>query len=370
MRNIELYKPDFDKKEIKSVSKILNSGWITNGLITKKFEKKIQIKLKVKNAIAVNSCTSGINVVLSCFNLKKGDEVITTLVTFISTIHTLFYLGLKIKFIDIDKKNLSMDLNQLKKNISKKTKLVLVNHYGGIPSNIEEIISICKKNNIYLLEDAATAFGAKFNNKFIGSFNYSTSIFSFQANKIITTGEGGVITTNNDTLAKEIRKKIFNGFFNNDIVCHGFKYNFTDIQASLGLIQLSKLNKFIRYRTKLRLLYDQELKILEKKNLISLYKKDKNIHCSEYIYTIVINDKYGFKRQKLINFLKKNYIQTRIHYTTANMTKFYKKKISYKNINNSIYVSKNILSLPFHNSLKKKDIKRICGCIKKFFGIL
>ena len=117
---------------------------------------KLKKKLKTNNAIAVNSCTSGINAVLNSLNLNKGDEVITTLLTFISTIHSLYNLGLKIRFVDIDRKNFSMNCELLKKKISKKTKLVLVNHYGGIPSNIQKIIGICKKNKISVLEDAAT----------------------------------------------------------------------------------------------------------------------------------------------------------------------------------------------------------------------
>lgn len=207
MQQIQTYKPFFDNDELKKVNSTLRSGWIANGKITENFENKIKKKLKTNNAIAVNSCTSGINAVLNSLNLNKGDEVITTLLTFISTIHSLYSLGLKIRFVDIDRKNFSMNCELLKKKISKKTKLVLVNHYGGIPSNIKKIIGICKKNKISVLEDAATVFGAKIKKRYIGSYDYSTTVFSFQANKIMTTGEGGIITTKNNFLGKKIRKK-------------------------------------------------------------------------------------------------------------------------------------------------------------------
>lgn len=368
MQQIQTYKPFFDNDELKKVNSTLRSGWIANGKITENFENKIKKKLKTNNAIAVNSCTSGINAVLNSLNLNKGDEVITTLLTFISTIHSLYSLGLKIRFVDIDRKNFSMNCELLKKKISKKTKLVLVNHYGGIPSNIKKIIGICKKNKISVLEDAATVFGAKIKKRYIGSYDYSTTVFSFQANKIMTTGEGGIITTKNNFLGKKIRKKIFNGFQKDNVVSHGFKYNFTDIQASIGIIQLNKLNKIINYRKKLRLLYNKELSNLEKKNYISLYKENKDISPSEYIYTILINEKKcGPVRNKLVNFLNKKNIHTRVHYLTADKTEFYKKKLNYRNLPNSLFVSRNILSIPFHNSLKPKNIKYISNCIRKFF---
>lgn len=366
MKKIEIYRPSFNIEENKATLKILKSGWISRGKITEKFEKKLESKIKSKNILTVNSCTSGINLVLETLNLKPGDEVITTLLTFISTIHSLHKLKLKIKFIDINKEDFSMNVNELKKNISKKTKLVLVNHYGGIPSDTKKIIQVCKKRKIFVLEDAATALGAKLGKNYIGSFNNVTSVFSLQANKIITTGEGGIISTSNKNLAKKLMEKSLNGFKKNDVVNHGFKYNFSDINASLGLIQLKKLKSFINYRSKLRLIYDKNLKILEKKNFISLYKKQKNKTISEYIYTIVIKNK-KFSRQKLIKFLNKFNISTRVHYLTANNTKFYKNKYNYKNINNSLYISKNILSLPFHNFLKEKQVVYICKVINKFF---
>jgi len=368
MKNIVIYKSKFDNEEFKLALKTLKSGWISRGKITEKFEKKLKSKIHSRNVITVNSCTSGINLVLESLNLKPGDEVITTLLTYISTIHSLYKLKLKIKFIDINKEDFSMNLEKLKKNISKKTKLVLVNHYGGIPSDTKKIFQICKKKKIFVLEDAATVFGARLGKNYIGSFDYPTAVFSLQANKIITTGEGGIISTQNKNFANKLRERSFNGFSNGNVINHGFKYNFSDIHASIGLAQLKKLKTFMNYRSKLRSIYDKELNILEKKNFISLYRKQKNKTISEYIYTIVIKDQ-KFSRKKLIKFLGKYKIPTRVHYLTANETNFYKNKYKYKNISNSIFISKNILSLPFHSSLKIKEVLYICKIIKKFFII-
>jgi len=145
LKKYQIYKPSFDEKERNSIWSTLKSNWLVNGPKTLKFENQIKKNLKTKNAIAVNSCTSGLFVALHAIGLKKGDEVITTPLTFVSTIHNLYNYGLKIKLIDINMEDLSIDLDVLKKNISKKTKCILVNHYGGIPAKIDEIIPFCKK---------------------------------------------------------------------------------------------------------------------------------------------------------------------------------------------------------------------------------
>tara|TARA_B100000029_G_scaffold514198_1_gene616091 strand:+ start:3 stop:1091 length:1089 start_codon:yes stop_codon:yes gene_type:complete len=361
----------------------MKSGWLTSGNVTLKFENEVRKTLKVKNAIAVNSCTNGIFAALHALGLKKNDEVITTPLTFVSTIHNLFNFGLKIKLVDINLDDFSLSAKILEKNISSKTKCVLITHYGGIPANIKEIIKICKRKNIKVIEDAATAFGAKLNNKNIGSFNNSIAVFSFYANKIITTGEGGVITLNNNRIAKKIRNLISCGIDKDPwqrslakkswfykVPIYGFKYNFTDLQASIGLEQIKKLKKIQHYRRQLRKLYDKELKPLyDNQILIKNYKNKKSVY-SEYIYTLLINENYtNLKRDNLIMFLKQKNINCTVHYIPANKHLFYKYKFNNFKLTNSDYVFNNILSIPFHNNISKKDAVYIAREIKKFFKI-
>lgn len=368
--------------EIASLNKVMKSGWLTSGNVTLNFEEKIKKILDVKNAIAVNSCTNGIFAVLHALNLKKNDEVITTPLTFVSTIHNLYNYGLKIKLVDINLKDFSLDPKILEKNISSKTKCVVVTHYGGIPANIEQIIKICKRKKIKVIEDAATAFGAKIGKQRVGSFNNSIAVFSFYANKIITTGEGGVVTLNDNKIAKKIRNLISCGidkdpwqrtfakkswFYN--VPTQGFKYNFTDLQASIGLEQLKKLNGIQNYRKKLRKLYDRELKpLFDKKILFRNNEKNKNTF-SEYIYTILINKNYtNKKRDDLFMFLKKRNINCTVHYIPANKHLFYKNKFKNFKLKNSDYVFNNILSIPFHNNLNTSDIIFVSKEIKKFLN--
>ncbi len=204
-KKIKLFEPYFDNNEKKNIIDVINSGWVTSGPKTQKFEEEVKSIIKSKNVIAVNSCTNGIVAAMMAFNLKPGDEVLTSPMTFVSVIHAFELLKLKIKLVDINFINFSLDYDSIKKNLSKKTKLIVITHYGGIPVNIGKIEKLCKKKKIHLIEDAATSFGSKINSKMTGSSKYAVSVFSFYANKTITTGEGGVVSCNNNNLAKKIR---------------------------------------------------------------------------------------------------------------------------------------------------------------------
>lgn len=381
MKQINISETYTDNQEIRSIIKVIKSGWLTSGKVTKNFEDKVAKYLKSKNVIAVNSCTNGILVALKALGLKQGDEVITSPFTFISTINTLYQLGLKIKFIDINIDNFNIDLHQINKKISKKTKCILITHYGGNPFDIRKLSKI-KNKNIKIIEDAATALGAKINSKKIGSFNNSVSVFSLYANKIITTGEGGLISTSNNKLADRIRNLVNIGITKSpwirsknkishtyDLLEPGYKFNFTDLQASIGMVQIKKLNNIIRYRKRLRKIYDQNFNNLVKEKYIKIFKIKKDFHSSEYIYTIlIIKNKKKYSRDNLIKFLKDHKINTTVHYIPPFELKFYKKRFNKKNFSNTNYVFKNILSLPFHNNLKNKDIKYITEKIYLFFG--
>ncbi len=374
MLKVPFFKPDINEREIQAAKKVLKSGWLTSGKITQDLENRIKSKLGCKYAIMVNSCTSGIHLSLLANNLEKGDEVITSAFTWVSTIHNLYNLGLKIKFCDIDPKNYSISLEGIKKIYSKKTKCILVTHYGGNPTNIVEIIKFCKKKKIKVIEDAATAFGARIKRKYIGSFNNSTSVFSFYANKIITGGEGGVVTTNDKKIADKVRvlskmginkdpwsRKKNNNKWQYNVNELGFKYNITDIQSSIILEQLKKLDKIISIRKKIKANYDKRLSKLIEKNLIFSIQTKEGFNSSYYIYTICLNpDKLRISRNQFIEKLERKKISAVVHYIPANRLNFYKKKINFTELKNTNQIYKNILSLPFFNKISKKEINYIC----------
>ena len=336
--------------------------------------------IKCKHAFAVNSCTSGINTALHAMELKKGDEVLTSSMTFVSTINNLYLYDLKIKLIDINIKDYNIDVTKLIKNITKKTKLILITHYGGSPVDMRKIYTVCKKKKIKLIEDCATAFGAKIKNNYVGSFNHSISVFSFYANKIITTGEGGAITTNNSIYAKKIKNLIYCGInkdpwnreeikmnYQYDVLFPGFKYNFTDLQAAIGICQIKKLKKIIAKRKKVKNFYKKKLNILIKKNLIKFLETNKSVSSSEYIFTILLNPKkLKISRDDLIVMLKKYGVSTSVHYIPSNKLSFYENKFKKFKLPITNYVFSNIVSLPFHYDLKEKEISFICKKISEY----
>lgn len=379
MLKVPFFKPYINDKEILAVKKVLKSGWLTSGKITELVEKKIKSKIKSKYAIMVNSCTSGIHLSLLANNLKKGDEVITSAFTWISTIHNLYNLGLKIKFCDINLNNYSLNLEDIKKVYTKKTKCILITHYGGIPADIQKISYFCKKKNISLIEDAATAFGAKINNKFVGSFKNSTAVFSFYANKIITCGEGGVVTTNDKKIADKIRllskmginkdpwiRKNNSNKWQYEVNELGFKYNITDIQSSIILEQLKKFNKIISLRKKIKSYYNKKLNKLFNDKLIFSTNVNKKFIPSPYIYTICLNENLiKITRDQLIKKLEEKKISAVVHYIPPNKLNFYKSKINFPKLKNTMKVYSSIISLPFYNKLSKKEIDYICGNLEK-----
>jgi UDP-4-amino-4-deoxy-L-arabinose-oxoglutarate aminotransferase len=205
MKFIPVAKPKIVKKDIDSVNRSLKSGWITSGPETKSFEQLVSDKLKIKNVIAVNSATSGIIASIIARGFSPGDEVITPANTFISTIHSLHNLKLKVKLCDIDINTLSTNENFFLQRINKKTKFFIPVHFGGNPINIKKLIDISIKKKIFLIDDAATCLGAKIDNKFLGSHKKNITVFSLHANKILTSGEGGLICTSDNKLATKLR---------------------------------------------------------------------------------------------------------------------------------------------------------------------
>ena len=372
--------PNMSSKEINEVTKVLKSGWLTSGPKTKKLEKIIENKIKTKNTIAVNSATSGIFITLVALGAKKGDEVITQSNTYISTINSLYNLGLKIIFCDINLISGNVDVENFKKKITQKTKFFFFFHNGGNPLDIEQLIAISKKNKIQIIDDGATAFGAKINKKLIGSFDYTTTVFSLHANKIITSGEGGFICTNNNKLSKKIRLLINSGLSKDtwkrknsknyrilNALLPGYKLNFNDILASIAIEQVKKIDQILNYRLKIKKYYIKKLNEIIKNKTIYIPEIREDCTSGHYNFPIIINDSVKI-RNKLANFLQTKKIYTTIHYTPAHKHQFYKTKIIKKNLINTDKLFDTTLALPFHNKLNLKDIDFISKQVLTFFN--
>ena len=379
-------KPSIGKDEILYITKVLKSKWIGTGPIVNKFENNFSIYKKAKYAISVNSCTAALHLSLLSIGLKKGDEVITTPMTFCSTVNSIIMAGLKPVLTDIRKDTFNIDEQLIEKKITKKTKAILLVHFAGLPCNMKPIIKIAKKYNLKIIEDCAHAVETEYENKKVGNFG-ETGNFSFYANKNITTGEGGMVITNKKAIAEKIKMLRLHGMSKDawkrylpdtvplnrshshyDVKYTGYKYNMTDLQAAMGVCQLRKVNIMWEKRKKL---YENYLKKL--KNLPVTFQQTPgyNFKHGFHLFIMVINKKKTNKnRDDLINFLKQSGIGSAVHYRSVTEMTNYKKLFNWKSFNypNSYYLGKNTISLPLYPDLTVKNQEYIISKMNNFFN--
>lgn len=384
MRQIHCYKHDIRSEDINNVKKVLKSKSITQGNEIIKFEKSLSNKIKIKYVSIVNSGTSALDVACKSLGIKKNDLVLTTPISFVATANCALYNNAKVKFVDIDYNtgNLSpIKLETFLKNSKKKPKLVILSHHGGNICDMEYFYKLKKKYNFFLIEDACHALGGKYiKNKKVGSCHYSDiTTFSFHAVKNITTGEGGALCTKDIKLHKNNKKLLSHGIdrenFKNKFIyipedlyyeqhILGYNYRLTDIQASLGLSQLKRLESNISKREKIYNFYKNSLvKIPE----VTFLKEIKGTKSGRHLAIILIKNNL---RNKLYEYLKKNKIYCKYHYIPIYRQPYHKKLLKIKNFNkfiNSENYMRNALSLPLHNNLSDNDMNYIVEKINKFF---
>ena len=363
--------PNVTRKDIISVNKALKAGWISSeGPEVKKFEKNFSKYIGHKYAVAVSSGTAALEIAIKSLNLKKGDEVIIPNFTIISNALAAIKQDLKIKLIDCGKFDWNMDVSQIKKNISKKTKAIIATHIYNFPLRIDLLKKICKKKKIFIIEDAAEVLGQKLNKKLCGSYG-DISTFSFYANKQITTGEGGMITTNNKKLyekSSSLRNLSFGkkDRFNHDDI--GWNYRMTNIQASLGISQLKRINQIVKTKHKIGLEYYKRLKSNSNLYIPGIRKKyAKNIYW--VVAILILNKELKIDAKNMMKKLKAEGIATRPFFWPMHMQKILKKYNISKNTSfpNSNYIGKYGLYLPSGLNLKTSEINFICSKINKIF---
>ena len=378
-------KPQLTNEEVTSVTKVIKSKWMGSGPITEEFERKFKNYKKSKYALSVNSCTAALHLSLLYCGIKNKDEVITTPMTFASTINSIILAGAKPILADIDPNNFNIDPKEIEKKITKKTKALLIVHLAGLPCDMNSIMKIVKKYKLKLIEDCAHSIESKYHNKHVGNFG-DAGCFSFYSTKNLTTGEGGMITCNKEAIYKKMRVARLHGlskdawkrylpdniknrkkFEHYDVTEVGLKYNMIDLNAAIGLVQLKKLDNNWKIRKKLFDLYKKKLTNLPIKTQKFV---NNNIKHAYHLFLIIIDkNKTKKNRDDFILFLKKNNIGCGIHYRSVTDMSVYKKKFGW-NINtckNSKYVGDNTISLPLYPDLTIKDVNFICEKIQKFF---
>jgi len=378
-------KPYIGNEEIKFITNVIKSKWIGSGPITETFENNFRKYKKSKYALSVNSCTAALHLSLIYCGIKYNDEVITTPMTFASTINSIILSGAKPVLADIDPQSFNINPKEIEKKITKKTKALLIVHLAGLPCDMKNILKIVKKYKLKLIEDCAHAIESKYNNQHVGNFG-DTGRFSFYTTKNLTTGEGGMIVCNKNEIYKKIRVARLHGlskdawkrylpesvktptkFEHYDVTEIGLKYNMIDINAALGVVQLRKIEKSWKKRKKIFEIYKKKLFKLPIKTQVFT---SKNIKHAYHLFLLVIDkNKTKKNRDDLILFLKKCNIGCGVNYRSVTDMSIFKKKFGWtdKTCKNSKYLGDNTLSLPLYPDLTIKDVNYICEKIQKFF---
>jgi len=380
LKKIPYSKQNIVKKDIISVNKILKSDFLTSGPTVEHFEKKISKEVNSKYAVATNSATSALHIACLSLGLKKNDIIWTSSISFVASANCAKYCGARVEFLDISFETFNIDtiklLEKLKEAKKKKIlpKILIPVHLAGNPCDMRLIHDLSKKYKFKIIEDASHALGAKINNFRIGSCKYSDlTVFSFHPVKMITTGEGGIITTNNYKTKEKLKilrehgivrqKKKFKLKYSLDTHYEqhslGYNYRMSDIHAALGISQIDRLNSFVKKRNLIKNFYLEKLKNLP----IKFQKIDKKNLCSYHLIIIIVSQKI---RNKLFNYLKNKNININIHYIPIFIHPYYFRKKYLKNINSINYYN-SAISLPAFYDITKAQLNYVVNQIRIFF---
>jgi len=370
--------PDIGEEEIHEVVSTLRSGWVTTGPKTRQFEEAFAQYLgDGVEAIAVNSATAGLHLGLEAMEIGPGDEVITTTYTFTATAEVIRYLGADPVFVDIDPSSLCIDVNAIESAITPRTKAIIPVHFGGRAANMTAILGVAKKYGLRVMEDAAHALPTTHAGALIGRLGSDVTVFSFYANKTMTTGEGGMLVTSNADIARRakimrlhgISRDAFDRFTSTspswyyEIVAPGFKYNMTDIAASLGIHQLNKVNLFQLKRAQIAAMYDEAF--ANSPIVLPPHPEMGDIH-AWHLYPIQLGDEVKITRDDFIKHLFSLGIGCSVHYIPLHLQPYWRDKYSLlpAMFPASQRVYERTLSLPIYTLMTEHDVVRVIKAVK------
>jgi len=364
--------PDIGEEEITEVANALRSGWVTTGPRVKKFESDFQEFIGDVEAIAVNSATAGLHLALESLGVSHGDEVIIPSLTFTATAEVARYLGADVRLVDVNPITLNIDIEAIRGAITSKTKVIMPVHYAGLSCDMDAIILLAKEYNLKVVEDAAHALPTTCKGDMIGSLKSDITVFSFYANKAMTTGEGGMIVTRHLDLAKRMKimrlhgidRDAFDRFQSKkpawyyEVIAPGFKYNMTDIAAAMGIHQLKKLPGFLDRRQYLAQRYFEVLADLPL--ILPVDDTDGGSH-SWHLFVIRLQNDARMNRDELIQFLSDKGIGTSVHYVPLHRQPYWRDRYQLTNDmfpeTDKAYLS--MVSIPLYTAMSDEQQDRV-----------
>lgn len=371
--------PDIGEEEIAEVVNSMRSGWLTTGLKAKQFEQQFAefIGNEVE-AISVNSATAGLHLALEAVGVEAGDEVITTPYTFTATAEVIRYLNAHPVFVDINPATFNMDAKKIESAITSKTKAIIPVHFGGLSCDMEPILRIAKQYNLKVIEDAAHALPATYAGKLIGTLTSDVVVYSFYATKTITTGEGGMIVTKNPETAKRCRvmrlhginRDVFDRYTSTkpswyyEVIAPGFKYNLTDLAASIGIHQLKKAWAFHSKREEMAKRYDLELSNLP---LILPPKAQSYDKHAWHLYVIRLTEGTKVDRDNFIQLMADKGIGCSVHFIPLHVHPYWRDAYSLKpqDFPNALQCYQTAVSLPLYTKMTPDDQERVISAIRE-----
>lgn len=362
---IPILEPNIDDDELQNITDAVKSGWVSSqGDFVEEFENNFANYHHVSHGISTSNGTTALHLALAALGIRKNDEVIVPSLTFIATVNSVIYCNATPIFAESDPQYWCMDPEDMEKRITKNTKAIIPVHLYGHPCDMDWIIDIAEDYDLFVIEDAAQAHGAKYKGKKVGTFG-DISCFSFFANKIITTGEGGMCITDNLEFAEKMKLLRDHGMNPEKRYWHdqiGFNYRMTNMQAAIGVAQLKKLDNFIEKKIKIANTYNDGFKEFQAYGEVVLHPEMDWAKCNYWLYSILIEDNFKVDRNSLMVYLEGNGIETRSFFYPAHIMPPYKNGETLKV---SEELSRKGVNLPSSTNLNLDDVKKVINCINE-----
>lgn len=371
--------PDIGEEEIAEVVDTLRSGWITTGPKARRFEADFAAFLGDASleCVAVNSATAGLHLALEALGIGPGDEVITTTHTFTATAEVVRYLGADVKLVDIDPATLNIDTAQVEAALTPRTRAILPVHYAGLPADMPALLDVARRHGVHVVEDAAHALPAALGAQLVGTLGSDATVFSFYANKTITTGEGGMLVTRNADLARRARVMRLHGISRDafdrftakvpswyyEIIAPGFKYNLTDIAAALGLHQLKKARAFQARRAEIAAAYDRAFADLPV--LLPPQPAAGDLH-AWHLYVLRLAEGAALDRDTFIDKLFALGIGCSVHYIPLHLQPYWRERYALQpeQFPHSQHAYARMASLPIYTRMGQPEVQRVIDAVR------